>query len=419
MSGKQTYQQEEQIRLYLQNRMTEAERHAFEREMQRDPFLAEAVEGLSAFPFENILPDIQALKANVQKGKHSNRRYIWYAAASVLVIVISTFILFNLEERTNRTLTENTQKVETKVKAEITTQPQNQEQHATEQRKVPEATSKTKSSHSPNIVQEINVDNTDQQLAVTQQVTNKEALLEERPNINVEQIKEVAAIPEELETSKKSLDKSANFSKTVSGVVTDSSGRPIAGANIHVKGTTKGTITDQDGKYFVSDIQDSSSLLFSFIGMKTQEMPLENKVQMDVALKADNLALSEVVVVGYGTQKKSSIRGLGSTVKSKQIIDGKATPVGGWEAFNEYLKTELQTPKIGSPSEKIIIKLSFVISSTGNKEQFEILEGENDRYNEEAIRIITDGPAWIPEIKNGNPEISVVELVVVFQPAIK
>jgi len=419
MSGKQTYQQEEQIRRYLQDRMTEAERHTFEREMQRDPFLSEAVDGLSVFSSDNILSDIQALKAEVQKGKHSNRRYIWYAAASVLVIVISIFILFNLEEKNNRTLTENSLKVETKVQAEITHQPQNQEQNATEQKKVTESTSYTKSGHSPNIAQQINLEQTNQQQAVTQQMTNREALLEERPNINVGQIKEVAAIPENIEMSKKSLDKGANYLKTVSGLVTDSSGRPLPGASVLVKRTTKGTITDQNGKYFVSDVPDSSSLVFSFIGMKPLEIPLENKVQMDVALKEDNTALSEVVVVGYGIQKKSSLTGAVSSVKSKQVIDGKASPLGGWEAFNEYLKTELQSPDIGSPSEKTIVKLSFVVSSTGNKEQFEILKGENDRYNEEAIRIITDGPAWIPEIKNGIPEISVVKLRLVFQPAIK
>jgi hypothetical protein len=280
-------------------------------------------------------------------------------------------------------------------------------------------TSKIKSGPSPNIAQKMNVDNTDQRQAVTQQMTNSEALLEERHNVNVGHLKEVAAIPKKLETSKKSLDKGANFFKTVSGVVTDSSGRPLPGAIVHVKGTTKGTITDQDGKYFVSDVPDSSSLLFSFIGMKPQEIPLENNVQMDVALNEDKSALSEVVAVGYGIQKKSSLTGAVSSVRSKQTIDGKATPVGGWEAFNEYLKKELQTPKIGSPSEKTIVKLSFVVSLTGIKEQFEILKGENDLYNKEAIRIITDGPAWIPEIKNGNPEISVVELRLVFQPAVK
>ncbi|MBV5312252.1 MAG: carboxypeptidase-like regulatory domain-containing protein [Prolixibacteraceae bacterium] len=419
MSGKQTYQQEEQIRRYLLDRMTDAERHAFEREMQRDPFLEEAVDGLSAFSSDNILSDIQTLKAEVQKGKHSNRRYIWYAAASVLVIVISTFILFNLEEKTNQTLTENIQEVETKVQAEIAPQPQNQEQIEPEHKKVQEATFNTKSVHSPNLAEQMEMEKIDRQQTVTQQITNRESLLEESSNINVRQVKEVAAIPENLETSKKSLDKNTNFSKTVSGVVTDSSGRPLPGASVLVKRTTKGTITDQNGKYFVSDVPDSSSLVFSFIGMKPQEIPLENKVQMDVALKEDNAALSEVVVVGYGIQKKSSLTGAVSSVKSKQVIDGKATPVGGWEAFNEYLKTELQSPNIGSPSEKKIVKLSFVVSSTGNKEKFEILKGENDRYNKEAIRIITDGPAWTPEIKSGNPEISVVELRLVFQSVVK
>jgi hypothetical protein len=215
--------------------------------------------------------------------------------------------------------------------------------------------------------------------------------------------------------SVKSPDQGTNVLKTISGVITDSLGRPLPGVVV----LSKGTITDQNGKYSCNNVPDSSSLVFSFIGMKPQEIPLKNKVQMDISLKEDNLAMSEVVVVGYGTQKKSSITGAVSSVKSKQVVDGKATPASGWEAFNEYLKTELQTPNIGSPPEKTIVKLSFVVSPTGNKEQFEILKGENDRYNEEAIRIITNGPAWIPEIKNGNPEISTVELRLVFQPAAK
>ena len=108
MSDKNTYQQEEQIRRYVQNEMTNAECNAFEREMQKDPFLADAVEGFSTFSSNEIFVDIESLKNKVRNDRHGRQRYIWYAAASVLLIVVSTFFLFNMEEKSNLMVSENT-----------------------------------------------------------------------------------------------------------------------------------------------------------------------------------------------------------------------------------------------------------------------------------------------------------------------
>jgi len=397
MSGKQTYQQEAQIRRYLQNQMTEAERNAFEREMQSDPFLTDAVEGLSAFSSDRILSDIQTLKAEVQKGRHSDRRYIWYAAASVLVIVISTFIFFNLEENPNRILTENIQEVESKVILEVITLSQNQEQNATERKKV-----QVSEQESTEVKSE-------------RKVAEEEKPVMETIPIRGGQSEENTAPPEKLAVSVKSLSQRANVPKTISGVVTDSSDRPLPGVAIVVKGTSKGTITDENGKYYFTDVPDSSFIVFSFVGMKPREIPFEDKVQLDISLKEDHFALSEVVV-GYGTQRKSSLTGAVSSVKSEQLIDGKASPVGGWEAFEEYLKAELTTPKIGRPEKETTVRLSFVITETGEKAGFEILKSEDETYSKEAIRIINEGPAWIPEIMEKAPQKSVVKLKLVFEP---
>lgn len=111
-------------------------------------------------------------------------------------------------------------------------------------------------------------------------------------------------------------------SRTVSGTVTDATeNTPVPGVNVTVKGTTTGTVTDPNGAYSLS-VPDNATLSFSFIGYATQEIPVGNRSTIDVALTADVQALSEVVVVGYGTQKKADVTGATATVNAKDLNVG-------------------------------------------------------------------------------------------------
>lgn len=110
--------------------------------------------------------------------------------------------------------------------------------------------------------------------------------------------------------------------KKVSGVVTDQSGEPIIGANVMVKGSTNGTVTDIDGNYSL-DVTTGSTLSISYIGYLTKELPLGNQSVINVILTEDTQALDEVVVVGYGTQKKVTLTGAVSAIKSDDIITTK------------------------------------------------------------------------------------------------
>ncbi len=101
--------------------------------------------------------------------------------------------------------------------------------------------------------------------------------------------------------------------KRISGVVKDASGEPIIGASVVVKGTTNGTITDLDGK-FVLDVPANAVLSVSYVGYTTQEVKASNN--MNVVLSEDTEMLEEVVVVGYGTQKRKNFTGSVSTVKA-------------------------------------------------------------------------------------------------------
>lgn len=106
--------------------------------------------------------------------------------------------------------------------------------------------------------------------------------------------------------------------KRITGKVTDAKGEAIIGANIVEKGTMNGTTTDMDGNY-VLNVSPSAVLQVSYIGYVTQEYPIQNKTSLNVVLKEDLQALEEVVVVGYGTQKKEVVTAAITTVKASDI----------------------------------------------------------------------------------------------------
>ena len=111
---------------------------------------------------------------------------------------------------------------------------------------------------------------------------------------------------------------------TISGTVTNAQGEPLPGVTITVPGTTLGTITDLDGKYSLT-IPEGSSLLFSFIGFETQRIAIGSKSVIDVELLEDMASLDEVVVIGYGTMKKSSVTSSITKIENKQLDQ---VPVG-------------------------------------------------------------------------------------------
>lgn len=107
--------------------------------------------------------------------------------------------------------------------------------------------------------------------------------------------------------------------QTITGKVVDKNGEPIIGANVVAKGTTNGTVTDVDGN-FTLDVSDNVILQISYIGYLTQEVPVSNKTVITVRLVEDTQSLDEVVVVGYGTQKKGEIASAISSVKSDNFV---------------------------------------------------------------------------------------------------
>lgn len=107
---------------------------------------------------------------------------------------------------------------------------------------------------------------------------------------------------------------------SIKGVVKDASGEPLIGVNVLLKGGTTGAITDMDGAFYLNVNGDKSVLVFSFIGFETKEVPVKGRTFLAVTLKEDNTQLEEVVVVGYGTQKRQEITGSVASVSRKEIM---------------------------------------------------------------------------------------------------
>jgi len=106
---------------------------------------------------------------------------------------------------------------------------------------------------------------------------------------------------------------------TVTGTVTDSQGVPLPGVNIKEQNTTNGTLTDFDGNYTITVSDGEATLVFSYVGMKTAEIPVKGESSIDIQMADDAQSLDEVVLVGYGKQKKISVVGAQSTIKADEL----------------------------------------------------------------------------------------------------
>ncbi|WP_236980363.1 SusC/RagA family TonB-linked outer membrane protein [Membranihabitans maritimus] len=109
------------------------------------------------------------------------------------------------------------------------------------------------------------------------------------------------------------------FAININGTVISPAGEPLIGVNVLVKGTDKGTATDFEGNFTLEDVDEQAVLVVSYIGYQTQEIPVAGKSKITITLLEDSQTLDEVVVVGFGTQKKVNLTGAVSTVGSKDL----------------------------------------------------------------------------------------------------
>lgn len=160
--------------------------------------------------------------------------------------------------------------------------------------------------------------------------------------------------------------------RSITGTVTDENAQGIPGVNVIVKGSSEGTVTDNNGKYTITSVNDDAVLVFSFIGYTSQEVAVAGRSVVDVALASDITSLEEVVVVGYGEQKKSLTSGAISSLKGEELQN---ISVGQTEqALQGRVAGVLVSPNSGSPGAAARITIRG-IGSTGNANPLYIVDG--------------------------------------------
>lgn len=162
--------------------------------------------------------------------------------------------------------------------------------------------------------------------------------------------------------------------KTITGTVTsadDSLGLP--GVNVVEKGTTNGVVTDFDGEYSITVSSDNATLVFTYVGFAAQEVPVNGKAQIDIAMAEDATALDEVVLVGYGTQIKRQVTGAVQTIDAEELAD---IPVS---QITQKLQGKLAGVQInqttGKPGEGMSVRIRGQLSVSGGSDPLYVVDG--------------------------------------------
>ena len=208
-----------------------------------------------------------------------------------------------------------------------------------------------------------------------------------KPKDNIRELNRIESVKTGVETADRDL----------SGKVTDASGNGLPGVNVQVKGTNRGTTTDGTGQYRISTPNDNAVLVFSSIGYLRQEINVGNRSVTDVKLETDERSLEQVVVVGYGTQKRASVTGAISSVNSKDL---SALPVIDVAQALQGRAAGVSVVNNGSPGEAPIIRIRGIGSISFASNPLYVIDGyitgdlsTIDTRDVESVEVLKDAAA--------------------------
>jgi TonB-linked SusC/RagA family outer membrane protein len=160
---------------------------------------------------------------------------------------------------------------------------------------------------------------------------------------------------------------------TITGKVTDEDNQALPGVNVLLKGSTNGTTTDFNGNYSLSVPDATGTLVFSYIGYTTQELPINGRTSINVSLAADIKSLSEVVVIGYGSQLKKEVTGAVQTVSAAEIRDIPVSTVA--QKLQGRLAGVQINQTTGKPGQGMNVRIRGQLSVTGGSDPLYVVDG--------------------------------------------
>lgn len=419
------------IERYLRGELSSEEMHALEREALNDPFLAEALEGVEQAGPDNFLYDLHTIRRSVhdrlrsKSRKKNNVVRIWAwsgaIAATLLLIAVSGFIVLTLireQAARQRAMREEAEAMpaefmerDTLVIALPAQSPARSMADASPARR-PAPPVRQTLQESPSLIAEAidepsertareeespiadkNIDDTD--------VTPIEARNERLATVNS------AGAPHGKLRALSPEAESASRAFALHGRVVDANGEALPGVNVMVKDAQIGTVTNAEGQYELQVPPGYGDLVFAYIGFESQQVPIDGRQEVNVALNEDVTSLSEVVVVGYGSTSVNTPPN--TTFRS-------AEPIRGRIDFKKYLENAVKYPA-EAVSKKIEgrVTVRFTVEADGQLTNFEVIKGIGSGAEEALINAIKAGPAWTPGMQGDKPVADKVKVRYRFQ----
>ena len=410
---------------YRNNDMSYSERHAFEKELQRDPFDEEAAEGFSELRPDEILEEIRRLRSRLSM--RTSRRIVplfyRYAAAVTALVIISSVLLVRDLNRPDMLVSEN-----------IEQQPETGD---------PAIMSRTEKAISeiPEITAPETKISMDSIIIADRISIEEEELPEDDVAIVEPEIPRLAIVSEDAGSAQKAaraagrelageiaqpvisgvaiaMEKTDTIVRYIRGrVISSEDGLPLPGAAIVVKGKNRGAVTDAEG-YFRIESDSNDMLVANFVGMKGREIQAKRVAKEDISLDADMMALDEVVVVAYAAEKKADHTGAVTIIEPEKYAAGsyiQAEPAGGYNDFRTYIRDNQLFPEDYSGTGREVVRISFRVNINGYLYDFEIIRTPSEAFSVEAIRLLKEGAAWNPSTREGEPFDDSISLRILFR----
>jgi len=407
----------------LSGKLSSRQQHALEKKALSDPFLAEALEGAGSIPPGDFSADLQELSKKIKHQKKTVWMWPMGIAAGLALIVLAYFFTGSpLNEKSEdlalkKPATEQPAEEKSPVASDTVIQKNDatlSDQAALQPKPNPDkgrAREKKIETLAPS----------GGSIAVIEKKEEKEEKKEEPEDLVadlVEEEKEAEVKPAEVQEAKRKAEEPAparslaqgflSEQKVLQGKVSSAEdGTPLPGVNVIIKGTAIGTVTDMNGEYELISTIKNPQLVYSFIGLQTQEVQIKDQKEINISLQSDVSQLSEVVVVGYGAQKNPN----------HEPIVKLAEPLGGKRAYDKYLKTELRYPQQALDNGiKGRVTVQFTVRTDGSLDEFNVLKSLGYGCDEEVIRLVKEGAKWSPTTEDTVPVESEVRVKVKFSP---
>ncbi len=409
------------LKKWLEGTITWQEERELEQLAQGDAMLADALAGFRALPEAKHTQAVERLKGRLQERKERKRRgLIFYlprvAAAAAMVGALSFGIWFlNKEESQSQAVTQAQQEetLSTEEQAELLTEDvqaiDTNAALAIEER----ATTPVNPGQEDSPIIKPTVPRTDGVVVELETDTNiaiADAALptqteETKPDLAAKKAEAAPIVvpqafePAASQARARTLSPSNPNNRVVSGKVTDASGEPLIGASIVIAGTNQGTVSDIEGRFKIELPKNKDLLMISYTGYDSKEVRLGPSDTVNLQLSAGGMALEEVVVSGLGetsvrkeTEKKDTPQ---VRIRSELSISRQPEPRGGFEQFKNYIDKNLRYPKAAQEAGiEGEVAIAFLILPNGKLTDFKIVKSLGYGLDEEAIRLLREGPRW-------------------------